>query len=292
MKRALVIVSALISLGADEDMGRRVQELLRAHQADVFGCAPKATVESEILVRVMVGEDKKAARADVLKGGPPSLGQCVAEKIRTWDLSPLGAAPGDQIVFPLAFKPDDPKARVELADGAARDCADPMEQALVGLGRATVNGEKLGEGDVVWLPARATCRVDGRVLRVRARPTATATATATARAAEVKPLSIAGGKGSVKLMLDGKGASFAVDLMSVEAGAKVPPHVHDGSDEIIFVLQGRGTTTVGGAPLESRAGELLRIPAGVQHSLVVSEKMSVVQIYAPGGPEQRFKGAK
>ena len=71
----------------------------------LFGTS-RANSESELLVRVMVGEDKKAARADVLKGGPPPLGQCVVGKIRAWDLSPLGAAPGDQIVFPLAFHPE------------------------------------------------------------------------------------------------------------------------------------------------------------------------------------------
>ena len=34
----------------------------------------------------------------------------------------------------------------------------------------------------------------------------------------------------------------------------------------------------------------LRIPAGVTHSIAVVDKITALQVYAPGGPEQRFKG--
>lgn len=97
----------------DGDVGRKVQELLRAHQADVFGCVQKAEQppEGELLVRLVAGEGGRVAQAEVLKdeskGGP--VGGCIVDKMRGWDLTPLGVEPGDQVVFPLAFKPDKPR---------------------------------------------------------------------------------------------------------------------------------------------------------------------------------------
>src|SRR5262245_5197337 len=115
MKR--LAMAALLFAGpafaaTDEDaaMGKRVQDLLHAHQQEVFACvgATNAKVGGEMLVRVAVGEDGKAAKADVLKdqsnGGP--LGACLTGKIKTWDLASLKAAAGDQVVFPLVFKPE------------------------------------------------------------------------------------------------------------------------------------------------------------------------------------------
>jgi quercetin dioxygenase-like cupin family protein len=108
-------------------------------------------------------------------------------------------------------------------------------------------------------------------------------------ATTVKSWPIAGGKGAAQLFLDNTGASFAVDRLSVDKGGSVPPHKHETSDELIYVLDGKGTTTIGGKTLAIAAGDSIRIPAGVEHSLVVTEKWNAVQVYAPAGPEQRFK---
>src|SRR5947209_14599965 len=95
----------------DAAMGKRVQDLLHAHQADVFGCvaATNGSVKGEMLVRVMVGEDQHPTKADVLKDqtGLPALGPCLQGKIQKWDLTSLKAAAGDQVVFPLVFKPEE-----------------------------------------------------------------------------------------------------------------------------------------------------------------------------------------
>ncbi len=104
-----MVAPAFAAEGGDEAMGKRVQDLLHAHQADVFGCVAQSTStpKGEMLVRVMVGEDHHAAKADVLKDatGLPPLGACITGKVKAWDLKPLGAAAGDQVVFPLVFKP-------------------------------------------------------------------------------------------------------------------------------------------------------------------------------------------
>ena len=54
------------------------------------------------------------------------------------------------------------------------------------------------------------------------------------------------GKGAVKLLLDGSGAPVALDELSAVAGAAVPPHKHESSDELLYILDGKGTTTVAG----------------------------------------------
>jgi quercetin dioxygenase-like cupin family protein len=72
-------------------------------------------------------------------------------------------------------------------------------------------------------------------------------------------------------------------------GAQIPPHKHDGSDELLYIVSGRCTTTIGGRKVPASAGAIVQIPAGVEHSVVVDEALAAVQVYAPGGPEQRFK---
>jgi quercetin dioxygenase-like cupin family protein len=94
---------------------------------------------------------------------------------------------------------------------------------------------------------------------------------------------------SIKLFLDGSGAPIALDELTADKGAQIPPHKHDGSDELLYVLEGKTTTTVGGKSFPVVGGDALRIPANTEHSVTVDEKLVAVQIYAPGGPEQRFK---
>lgn len=96
--------------GDDPAMLRRVQELLRAHQADIFGCVQKEPKPptGELLVRVFVGAGGRAERPEVLKDQTSSktLGRCLVGKIAGWNLTALLADTGDQVVFPLIFKPD------------------------------------------------------------------------------------------------------------------------------------------------------------------------------------------
>jgi mannose-6-phosphate isomerase-like protein (cupin superfamily) len=69
----------------------------------------------------------------------------------------------------------------------------------------------------------------------------------------------------------------------------VPPHQHDTSDEILFILAGKGRMTVNGINYPVGPNDAIRIPKGARHSLDVVEKLVAVQLYAPAGPEQRFK---
>lgn len=68
-------------------------------------------------------------------------------------------------------------------------------------------------------------------------------------------------------------------------------HNHPEADEVIFVLGGEGEQMVGDRePVPVRAGDSVLIPKGVWHSTFNTgwEPLTVLAIYAPGGPEAVF----
>jgi quercetin dioxygenase-like cupin family protein len=322
----------------DEGMGRRVQDLLHQHQAEVFGCvaAAKAPARGEMLIRVQLGPDQHAAKAEVLKdqSSVPELGPCLTAKLQKWDLRPLQAAPGDQVVFPLVFKPEPlPKGQKRVlvpmaaqeSQGAQRFLIDdesigeaPLatmqllsvpgngtlqpgekrdkEEEVVYIldGAAKLGADVLQAGDALWLGADvarpALVPVEKKpfhLLDVRAH--GEGAGQKIVRGAEAKSYAV-GDKGTVKLLLDGIGAHVAVDVLVADNGASIPAHKHVGSDEELYVLSGRGSTTVGAQTFETVGGDALRVPAGVTHAVKVADKLEAIQVYAPSGPEQRFKG--
>jgi mannose-6-phosphate isomerase-like protein (cupin superfamily) len=74
-------------------------------------------------------------------------------------------------------------------------------------------------------------------------------------------------------------------------GAHAPVHKHADSEELVYILSGQGTMPLGNRTLDVARGVAVRIPPGVEHSFRVAadEPMEVVQVYSPGGPEQRFR---
>ncbi len=118
-------------------------------------------------------------------------------------------------------------------------------------------------------------------------------ATPTAGAA----LPLFGGKGRATPLLDvAHTGDRAVYLGKLEAepGVEVPRHSHPGAEEIIFVMAGAGELTVGSEKFPFEGPEALYIPAGQPHAVKFTgtDKAEMVQIYAPAGPEDRYKDAK
>ena len=74
-------------------------------------------------------------------------------------------------------------------------------------------------------------------------------------------------------------------------GAGAPNHRHPESEEILYILSGQGTMTLGGKQIDVSKDMAIRIPAGVEHAFRVTGKKAIelVQVYRPAGPEQRFK---
>ena len=107
-------------------------------------------------------------------------------------------------------------------------------------------------------------------------------------------LSVFGGKGKIKPLLEpAKTGSRAlyVGLLEADPGAEVPRHSHAGSAEILFVLSGAGEMTVGSEKVPFAAEEALHIPDGQPHAAKFSgsDKTVMLQIFAPAGPEERYR---
>jgi quercetin dioxygenase-like cupin family protein len=61
----------------------------------------------------------------------------------------------------------------------------------------------------------------------------------------------------------------AVMEQEAPAGLVVPPHVHDGEDEMFYVLAGRVAGHCGSAELGAGPGDFLFLPRDVEHALRV-----------------------
>jgi quercetin dioxygenase-like cupin family protein len=104
------------------------------------------------------------------------------------------------------------------------------------------------------------------------------------------------GKARVRILLDEEktgSSAFALSLVEFAPGAAPPRHTHPGSEEFLYVLAGGGTLTVGSEDMSFGPEHTLYIPANQPHGAKFTgqEPTVAVQIYAPAGPEQRFKKA-
>ena len=113
-------------------------------------------------------------------------------------------------------------------------------------------------------------------------------------ASAAETLTVFGGKGKIKPLLEpAKTGSPALymGLLEAEPGAEVPRNVHQQSAEILYVVAGAGEMTVGSEKVPFEAEEALHIPENQPHAAKFggSEKTVMVQIFAPAGPEQRYR---
>ena len=71
-----------------------------------------------------------------------------------------------------------------------------------------------------------------------------------------------------RIVTGGEGGVANVHIVRVTQGT---PHVHEGYDEVYYVLSGTGTITLGDETHPLRPGTVAVIPAGVPHSLVADD---------------------
>lgn len=178
-------------------------------------------------------------------------------------------------------------------------------RVFVAVARGTIElaGSALAEGDVAVLthpgPAPVTLAGEGLVAvatvdlpecAVLSRPAGT---THVVRGAAATPLTWPGGaKGAMTARLDvGVEVSPEAYLGRLEGTAGVPEHVHAGSWEVLFALEGAGTLRLDGAPVRVGPGDVVLVPAGKRHAWTPDPgtRLRAVQMYVPPGPEQRFK---
>lgn len=107
------------------------------------------------------------------------------------------------------------------------------------------------------------------------------------------PLSAAGGRLEVRILLDDDrgGGHGALSWLDGAPDLVVPEHMHPGAAEILLVEEGEGTMRIGDREIAVRAGSAIYVPEDTLHSFrgAGTVPLRALQIYAPGGPEQRFR---
>jgi mannose-6-phosphate isomerase-like protein (cupin superfamily) len=94
----------------------------------------------------------------------------------------------------------------------------------------------------------------------------------------------------IKVSPPGSGR-FAMIVQEMAPGSRVPVHLHEREDEIIFIQRGSGRATVGDHTAALGAGSTLHVPQGTWHGgeNTGSETLVWVAIYSPSGFEGYFR---
>ncbi|HUS31851.1 MAG TPA: cupin domain-containing protein [Kofleriaceae bacterium] len=204
---------------------------------------------------------------------------------------------------------------INLAEGASTDWrkADRAELWYFLTDAIVANSPKqmhvyspVKAGDMVYVAAGKSRKFSGRVGGTRAvLVVAPGGREGTARAGALPtPAAPAGGTpeilyatgaktwGPAKIYLDSAeltDAPFAGSILAMPAGAKVAEHVHEKETEMLYLLEGSGAMTIAGQRVEVTETSVIQIPPNTKHSFEASTAVRAVQVYTPGGPEQRFK---
>jgi quercetin dioxygenase-like cupin family protein len=117
--------------------------------------------------------------------------------------------------------------------------------------------------------------------------------------AHVAPVKLGNDSSWAKVLLDQTNTgnrAAAMSILSISGGLEVPMHRHT-SAEVLYVLSGEGVIYgLDGAKKGTAvtAGSAIFIKAGTAHGFVHkgNDPIILVQLYAPGGPEARFRGKK
>lgn len=76
--------------------------------------------------------------------------------------------------------------------------------------------------------------------------------------------------------------SYSVLEQLMPAGSGPPPHVHEQTDEVFYILEGQVRLQLRDEVHLGRAGDLVRIPRGAPHAfLVESDRARFLNLYVP-----------
>jgi oxalate decarboxylase/phosphoglucose isomerase-like protein (cupin superfamily) len=80
---------------------------------------------------------------------------------------------------------------------------------------------------------------------------------------------------------------LSAGVVNLEPGKGHDLHTHPDSDEILYFIGGEGEQTIDGETQEVGPGEMVYIPAGVEHGTINTgwETLQLLAVYAPPGPE-------
>jgi mannose-6-phosphate isomerase-like protein (cupin superfamily) len=131
-------------------------------------------------------------------------------------------------------------------------------------------GVAINLGEVLvhsWDLAQANHRTDARLARTYAMTSIAQPRAALARAARAE--SLHAGPSSIRLLLDSSNTGGALSAHRAVLGEGVPgasPHLHGGSSELFYVIDGSADLLAGDELVTAGPGDLLVVPPGVAHA--------------------------
>ncbi len=174
------------------------------------------------------------------------------------------------------------------------------EDAAVAPDGAALSARAEGDAPLELLVSYAPAGPEAELVRAEGgagAPDAAAAEVALVRKDDAATYSIAAGLGEATIYHgeDAPGSPRAsLTLLEASPGMVVPPHVHEGASEYLYLLSGEGAMTAGDQEFRVGARTAIQVPEGTEHGVEVvsDEPLRAVQIYAPAGPEQRFVGER
>ena len=98
--------------------------------------------------------------------------------------------------------------------------------------------------------------------------------------------------GTITIMLDGAdtGGAFSVWEAEQKPGSEPPLHVHLGSDETFFIVEGKMQFQVGDQVYDAVPGDYVFAPRGIPHTFrIQSPVVRAITVCTPAGFEDWFR---
>jgi quercetin dioxygenase-like cupin family protein len=206
-------------------------------------------------------------------------------------LSPRNAGAGKAMLTWLRLR-----GRCQLP---AVQADDRVLYVLRGKGRARRPGRRLPlrAGSTLWAPGGAEVELDGELEALLVAAPAASAAPLKERRRRERPvlrrpprLARVGPRGQVRVWPLLSRRRIYVGVVRGAAGYVLATHRHAAGAELVYVLEGSAEVTVEGSGKQAVGpGHALYLPAGVEHGLRVVKPLRALQVYAPAGPERRYK---
>lgn len=266
--------------------GRRA--LQRRESLPVEPIEPLVVPEQD--VRVHMGRMRLEPRAEFRP--PVSPCQDVIVYVREGTLAAVGTGIAGEDA-PATLYPGDAVRFGPEGDGRVTNVGEEPARAIVAFTRAAGSGSARPDGADVAAqlgnpPRGEVCRA----AEAPAEPHVGSQRMASERTTE--PLVIAGGKMRVRILLDADSAGArhgGLAILEGDPDVSVPEHRHEQSAEVLFIEDGEGAMRLGDREVRVRPGVVVYVPPNVLHDYrgAGMRPLRAIQVYAPSGPEQRFR---
>ena len=310
---------------ADEGarMDAVVAAAVRANYESLHGCYRKQLARDRskggsLILRLTLGPADSvsgaAAGEDRLKNA--DVTRCVLGWVRGWTLrgaAAAGADEGSQVLLPLSFqaapeqfvvrRDDTPETampggsvRVLLDDrnAGARAASLRLVEAVSSLpGRVF----ELSAGDAAWCsPATGAGTVDGTMtlllLQVPGAPAEKGRGEVVpARGKGARRRAAAAGRPQLTPLLQPRNLRhrrFTLGLVEARPGATLSA----SQAELLYIVGGNAEARLGKASEKVGAAQALAFPDGQPHSVTAGTALRAVQVFVPGGPDDRERGGR